>query len=136
MNTQEPIVEKKGGFGKKWILIAGVGLGLMCICLVIIGGIAAIPSLLDIPGVGSDNYTGIADEQLKSDVLTMISQVEGCPTTSIFSGSMLLSPDQSTDGSWVEIWQVDACGASHMYSITFTPDGVGGTYFSISRTDQ
>ncbi|MBI3167063.1 MAG: hypothetical protein HYZ22_01185 [Chloroflexi bacterium] len=135
MDTQEPIVEKKAGSGKKWLLIAGVGLGLMCICLVAIGVIAG-PSLLTMTGFGGENYTGIASKQLKYDVLNAISEAEGCATVSLSSGQMMLRPEQSTDGSWVEIWQVLVCGESQLYSITFTPDGVGGTYFSITRTDQ
>lgn len=135
MEANETSVEKKASTGKKWLLIGGAAFGLICICLVIIG-VIAVPSLLKMTGSGGGSYSGNADEQLKNDVLAAISDAEGCPTASIFSSQMMMRPEQSADGSWVEIWQVSACGASHMYSITFTPDGVGGTFFSATRMDE
>lgn len=137
MNTGQTVDKRRGS--KRWILIAGAGLGLICICLVVIG-IMAVPSRLNAIGIGSGSYSGIASEQLKSDVLSAISEAEqsqsGCATVSLFSGQMMLHPGQSDDGSWIEIWQVNACNESHLYTISFTPDGIGGTYFSITRTDN
>ena len=138
MNIEQVATEKKTAGSKKWILIALGGVILMCICLVVFG-VMAIPSILRMSDEVS-SYSGIASEQLKSDVLSAISDAErsqnGCTTVSLYSGQMMLRPEQSGDGSWVEIWQVNACGESHLYSVSFTPDGFGGTYFSVTRTDE
>lgn len=135
MDTTQTATDKKPGSNKKWIVIAAIAaLGLACICIIIIGAIA-IPPLLEAASNGDGNYSGIADEQLKSDVLTAISKAENCPTVSLYSGQMMMPPEHSSDGSWIEIWHVLPCGESHLYSITFTPDGVGGTYFSATRAD-
>ncbi|GAB1471082.1 hypothetical protein MASR2M66_19600 [Chloroflexota bacterium] len=135
METTQTVTNQKAGSSKKWILIGGAALALICLCLVIIGALV-IPPLLKAASNGSSNYSGIASEQLKFDVLTAISKAEGCPTVSLNSGQMMMRPEQSSDGSWNEIWRVSVCGESRLYSITFTPDGVGGTYFSVNRTDQ
>ncbi|HAX69019.1 MAG: hypothetical protein KJZ72_19095 [Anaerolineales bacterium] len=138
MSIEQTATEKKTAGSKKWLLIALGGVMLICICLVAFG-VMAIPSIMRMSNEAS-SYSGIASEQLKSDVLSAISDAErsqnGCTTVSLFSGQMMLRPEQSGDGSWVEIWQVNACGESHLYSVSFTPDGVGGTYFSVTRTDE
>lgn len=135
MNTDQAVKEKEPNSGKKWILIIGAGLALICICLVIVG-VIAVPSLLRMTESNISNYSGIASEQLKNDVLAAISESQGCSSVSLFSGQMMMAPEQSTDGSWIEIWQVLVCSESHMYSITFTPDGVGGTFFSAERMNE
>jgi hypothetical protein len=137
MNSEAP-VQNNPPKAKKWILpIAGAFIAL-CVC-VAAATVIIIPKIMNI-WQSVSTYSGIADEQLKADTLQAIASAEqtnyGCDSVSLFRGSMLLSPDKTDDGSWVEIWQILACGESHMYSITFTPDGVGGTYFSVSRMDH
>ncbi|RZP35139.1 hypothetical protein EXW69_00980 [Francisella tularensis subsp. mediasiatica] len=34
---------------------------------------------------------------------------------------------------WQEVWSVDACDKNYHFPITFTGDGVGGTYWSIGK---
>lgn len=136
MNSEAP-VQNNPPKAKKWILpIAGAFIAL-CVCVAAAAVILA-PKVMNIFQSAS-TYSGIASEQLKADTLQVIALVEqtyGCDSVSLFSGKIFLSPDKTDDGSWVEIWQILACGESHMYRITFTPDGVGGTYFSVSRMDQ
>ncbi|GAB4402139.1 MAG: hypothetical protein OHK003_29350 [Anaerolineales bacterium] len=135
MSTDQTIIEKKASTSKKWFLIGGAGFILICACLIIVG-VMTVPLLLKTAGLGSGNYSGIASEQLKNDVLAAISNAEVCSTVSLFSGQMMTRPEQSADSSWAELWQVVACNESHLYTISFTPDGIGGTYFSITRTDN
>ncbi len=35
-------------------------------------------------------------------------------------------------GKWLEVWTIDRCGSPISYSVEFTADGAGGTYFGIS----
>ncbi|QLE79992.1 hypothetical protein FLM55_06195 [Francisella sp. Scap27] len=37
---------------------------------------------------------------------------------------------------WGETWNVNACNKSYMFPITFTGDGVGGTYWSIGKVTE
>lgn len=127
--------ERKTSFTKKWLLPGGALVVFICICLVAVS-ILAVPSLLNAGRLKTVNYSGIASEQLKNDVLNEISKATGCSAVSLVSGEIMLQPDQSTDGTWIEVWQVMACKDSQLYSISFTPDGVGGTYFSATRADQ
>lgn len=124
---------------KTWIFFAaGCAIALLCICLAA-GAFLVLPAIANI-GQSTVSYEGIADEQLKADTLQLITQYEqaqsGCNDVTLFIGNTMTRPEQSEDGSWIETWQVNACGESHLYSITFTPDGVGGTYISISPIDQ
>ena len=124
---------------KTWIFFAaGCAIALLCICLAA-GVFLVLPAIANI-GQSTVSYEGIADEQLKADTLQLITQYEqaqsGCNDVTLFIGNTMTRPEQSEDGSWIETWQVNACGESHLYSITFTPDGVGGTYISISPIDQ
>jgi hypothetical protein len=123
---------------RKWIaLAAGDALALLCLCLA--AAFIILPAVANI-GQSTVSYNGNADEQLKSDTLNLIAQYEqaqnGCGNVTLFIGNMTLRPEQTGDGSWSEIWQVNACGESHMYNIAFTPDGAGGTYISLTPIDQ
>jgi hypothetical protein len=123
---------------KTWIVLAAGGaLALLCVCLVA-AAFLVLPAVANI-GQSTVSYEGNADEQLKTDTLQLIAQYEqaqgGCNDVTLFIGNMMTRPEQTEDGSWSEMWQVNACGESHLYSITFTPDGVGGTYISASRID-
>lgn len=136
LETQAPQQAKS----KKWIFLAiGGALVLLCLCLSA-AAVIVLPRLAKNISQLITSYKGIADEQLKSDTLNLITQYEqatyGCGNVTLFAGIMMLRPDQTNNGSWSEIWQVIACGASHMYNITFTPDGAGGTYISASQIDD
>lgn len=139
MNLEQPLSETKPSTNKKWIFIGLGGLAFVCICLIIVG-VFAVPAIMQFVSNGGETYSGIADEKLQSDTLNLIMQYEqaqnGCNDVTLFLGNMMLRPEQTSDGSWSEIWQVNACSASHMYNITFTPDEVGGTYISVSPIDQ
>jgi hypothetical protein len=122
-------------------MIAGV-LTILCCCLTIVVltfGVIFF-STLDSISVNGEVYSGLADDQLKNDTLNGIKQYEasqsGCKDVSLFLGSMITSPASSVDGSWLEEWQVNVCGESHLYSVAFTPSPGGGTDFSITRIDQ
>jgi len=120
------------------VLVMGGALALLCLCIVA-AAFFVVPSLANL-SQSAVSYNGIADSQLKSDTLNLIKQYEqernGCQDVTLFLGNMMLRPEQTNDGSWSEIWQVNACDESHMYNITYTPDGVGGTYISVSPMDQ
>lgn len=140
MDLESPVPQRPAK-SKTWIFFAaGCAIALLCICLVIFLAIAnvALPAIANI-NQSTVSYEGIADEQLKADTLRLLSQYEqtqsGCTNVTLFIGNMMTRPEQSEDGSWIETWQVNACGESHLYSITFTPDGVGGTYISASQID-
>ncbi len=141
IETNQP-PEKKSN--NKVLIIIGVVV-LLCCCAAIVGVIAyrtlasTVQSVNDqiLEGLG---YSGIADELLKSDVITAIAGYEesqtGCTDVSLIGGQVFLSPEQSGDGSWVETWQVSACGESHLYSVTFTPAPEGGTNFEVRPLEQ
>lgn len=123
---------------KTWVILAiGGALALLCLCLA--AAFIILPAAANI-GQSTVSYNGIADEQLKSDTLNLIAQYEqaqnGCNNVTLFIGNLMLRPEQTGDGSWSEIWQVNACGESHMYNIAFTPDGAGGTYISLTPIGQ
>jgi hypothetical protein len=127
-----PQVEKKKN--NKVLLIAGVLLALCC-CVTVIG--AAVYTILK-PGAQTIyeqtfSYTGNADDQLKSDVLNLIAESNGCSDVTLINGQIFLNPG---DGSWTETWQVNVCGESQLLSISFSPSPLGGTDFSISRMDN
>jgi len=44
----------------------------------------------------------------------------------VFSPSGILM-----SGTWREVWTIDRCGSPVRYSVEFTADGAGGTYFGI-----
>src|SRR5258706_5172439 len=124
MESQPP-AEKKNN--NKIIIIVGVVL-LVCVCAVVIlvAALAILGPAIQktsqkmVEGVG---YSGIADEQLKTDVLNALTDFEtkqnNCSDVSLLGGQLILSPDQTSDHSWTATWQLNACGASHLYSITF-----------------
>jgi hypothetical protein len=140
MENQNTSASSGAGSSKLWWIIGGVVL--VCCCLSIIALVVAGPAVMGVFNSISQSgglYSGIADEQLKSDVLNAIagyeSETGGCSDVKLFNGQLIASPDQSSDGSWVEMWQVSSCGESHLYSIVFTPSPGGGTDFSVTRAD-
>lgn len=141
METNPP-TEKKSN-NRVWIIVASVIA--LCCCLAVVG-IAALnilgPAVANVNQQVQDqiSYTGIADEVLKNDVITAIAKFEesntGCTDVQLLGGTVTLAPDQSGDGSWLETWQVLACGESQLYSVAFTPSPAGGTDYSVSRIDE
>ncbi|MBI3161560.1 MAG: hypothetical protein HYZ23_03585 [Chloroflexi bacterium] len=138
METQ-PSAEKNKG--NKMILIVGaIMLACLCLAVSVIAVLTIIgPSVRDVSreipeGLG---YTGIADEQLRNDVMDAITAFQAgqnnCQNVSLLSGEIRTAPDQTSDGSWVENWQVDACGVSYFYDVIFTPSPLGGTNFSVTE---
>ncbi len=128
---------------KNYVPFIIAGVALLCCCLVVVAAVGytlivgrTFNSVSENGGV----YNGLADELLKTDALNAIKQYEasesGCKDVSLFLGSVITPPASSADGSWLEEWQVNACGESHLYSVAFTPSPGGGTDFSITRIDQ
>jgi hypothetical protein len=141
MDTEDSLADGQPKSRKVWFVAGGIVLA--CFCLAALTAMVAGPAILSIfssVSSGGGMYSGIASEQLKADVLNAIIQYEssanGCADVSLFLGQMIGSPDQTADGSWTEMWQVSACGASHLYSISFTPAAGGGTDFSVLPADQ
>lgn len=138
MEDNQPI-EKKGT--NKILIIVGV-LILLCACIVVISAAAFIVLKPALQSVNEQafGYTGIASEELKSDVLKAISDNEtslnGCSDITMINGHMFLRPEQTGDGSWTETWQVMVCDESRLYSISFVPSPLGGTDFTVTRIDQ
>ena len=120
-------------------VIAGI---LLCCCVI---GAAAFFMLNSNPlgnltgGASDSSYSGRADELLRSDTMLAIAGYEasayGCETPTLAAGQVMIPPAQSSD-AWVEVWTVDACGATHTYEVTFTPSPGGGTDYSVSPLDQ
>jgi hypothetical protein len=138
METNQP-VEKKGK--NKALIIVGT-IFVLCLCFTVTGVAAYMALRPAVQGVNEQafGYTGIASEQLKSDVLKGIAENEaslnGCSDVTLVNGHMFSGPEQSVDSSWTETWQVMVCGESRLYSISFTPSPLGGTDFSVTRLDQ
>lgn len=134
METNQTVEKKKNN---KTLIIVGAIL-LLCLCVTVIGAVAYIT--LQKVSEQAFGYTGIASEQLRSDVLKGIAENEtsqnSCSDITLVNGRMFLSPEQSGDGSWIEMWQVMVCGESRLYSISFIPSPLGGTDFSVNRLDQ
>ena len=131
METIPPVEKKKNN---KALIIVGVIL-LLCCCITMIG--VATYAILK-PGAQTMyeqafSYTGNADDLLKSDVLKLIAESNGCSDVTLLNGRIFLTPG---DGSWTEMWQVNVCGESQLFSIGFTPSPLGGTDFSVNRADQ
>jgi len=115
---------------------------LACCCLLVVAISAAGFLFMNIRSSASTSalpYAGRADDLLKQNALDAIQGYEssknGCRDVSLLAGQVLVAPD-SGSSPWKESWQVLACGASHLYTITFTPSPGGGTDFSIHSDDQ
>jgi hypothetical protein len=142
MGTLESTGAKTGsGRNRLWLILGGVLLA--CCCVAAIGAVLAGPAIMKIinsAAEGGSLYSGRADALLKQDTLNLIGTYESaqydCTDVSLFIGQVLLAPEQTGDGSWSEMWQVNACGASHLYSVTFTPSADGGTDISVSPAEQ
>lgn len=138
METLEPVEKKRNNK----VLIIVVVLAALCACAAVVSAAAYIVLKPVLQSVNEQafGYTGIASEELKSDVLKALSDNEtslnGCSDVSLINGHMFLRPEQTEDGSWTETWQVMVCGESRLYSILFVPSPLGGTDFSASRIDQ
>lgn len=122
METNQPVMKKKNN---KILIIVGAIL-LLCLCVTVTGAIAYI-TLQRMNG-----YIGIASEGLKSDVIKIVAESNGCSDVTLINEHMFL---QSGDGSWIETWPVMVCGESCLYSISFTPSPLGGTDFSVKSLD-
>lgn len=141
VENQNPVVPGPQKVNRTWIIVAVVVV--LCCCLTVVAlaaGLIIMRSSGSPSPIIGGSYNGMADSLLKSDTLNTIAQYEtsqsGCTDVSLFSGTVVLPPDPSADGSWQEAWQVDVCGESHLYSVSFTPSPAGGTDFSIERIDQ
>jgi hypothetical protein len=119
-------------------IIAGVVV--LCCCL-IVAGAAGVLILRSAPGGVStlDSYDGIADAELLTDTMNLISaqeSSEGCENITLAAGEVVNPPQADLGGVWTEMWQISACGESHLYAVTFSPDPAGGTNIYALRADQ
>ena len=142
METQTPIQSEPAPPKKsKLLIIIGVAAGiLLCCCMVMIAVLALNwNSLSDFMKGGGDTYSGRADESLREDALNLIGIYEeaklGCADLSLVEGQMISSSELTSDDSWKETWQVNACGEMHQYTVTFTPSPGSGTDISIKPGD-
>jgi len=148
MESQPP-VEKKNN--KIFIIIGVVVVICLCVAVVSVAALAIlVPAIQKTsqqveqqvqPLQQENGYAGIADQQLQSDVLTAITGYEAkqnnCSDVTLASGKVLdLTPNRTSADPWVETWQINACGTSHLYSITFTPSPQGGTDYSVKQLDK
>ena len=135
-HTSPPAAQPKSN--RSWLIVGGVVL--VCCCLAALAAIVLGPTISGLFGSGGGLYSGRADDVLKHDVLQVIANYElaqhDCSEVSLLLGSTTVSPEQSGDGSWTEMWQVMACNASHLYSISFVPSPQGGTDFSVTPLEQ
>jgi hypothetical protein len=139
MAEQTSIPVEKPKSNRTWLIVAGVVL--FCCCITAIAAILAWPTITSLLGSGTPGtYSGRADAILKQDVLNAIANYEasqnGCSEVTLFMGQDAPGSGQTGDGSWTELWQILACGESHLYEITFTPSPQGGTDFSATPLDQ
>ena len=137
-NAENSPLPAKPKSNRTWLIVGGIVL--ICCCLAVLAVIVLGPTITSLLGSGAGFYSGRADEVLKQDVLTAIANYElaqyGCSDVSLLLGSTTTTPEQSGDGSWTEVWQVRACDASHLYSVSFVPSPQGGTDFSATPLDQ
>jgi hypothetical protein len=114
---------------------------LVCALLVIAAGVVIIPNLgrFSIPKSPEGyRYSGIASVELQSEATKLILEQEkalGCDTISLTSVEVLNLPQDVIDASWGEMWQMDACGETHPYLVTFVPDPAGGIKVSAQRAE-
>ena len=119
-------------------LIIGIVVAVVLCCCVVIAAAVVIFSLKGGKGISLPSYSGIADAELRTDTMKLLGQQEattGCDNISLAS-AQVMSPPQAAGGAWIENWQISACGESHLYAITFTPDPAGGTNIQAHRADQ
>ena len=142
METEQPVAVKKNNLP----LIIGAVAIVLCCCVVVVGAaiylfvtLSSVSNSVTVPLPNDTQYLGNADELLRSDTLKAIADHEysqtGCSDVTLFSGVMNLAPDQTSDGSWSEVWEIDACGDYHKYDVVFTPTPDGGTDFSVTPSD-
>jgi len=119
-------------------LIIIIAVVLLCCCLVVV----AAAALLLINGGGRvslPSYSGIADAELRTDTMNLIGQqeaIDGCENITLSSAKVVNQPQADAGGVWTEMWQINACGESHLYAVTFSPDPAGGTNIYALRADQ
>lgn len=135
-----PAPEKKSKLPLIIGIIAGI---LLCCCILGIAAYLLGGSFLSNPmdkGSDVDGYAGRADELLRNDTMLAIAGYEGssygCDNPTLVTGQVTVQPLEGGGaegaGLWVEVWNVEACGAVHSYEITFIPSPGGGTDYSIT----
>lgn len=77
----------------------------------------------------------IADSRLKNDTYNMVSvftKAKGCEKIEKVK-TQIVQPASGLPNrmSWKERWTVYGCNKEFAYDVTYTGDGVGGTFFSI-----
>lgn len=137
MESQKPLSASSRKSNRETLFV------IACICLLCCCGSISVlivfPPILSVIGQvnGSNPYTGIADREIKKNAMEFIQNYEstalGCNDVQLLAGEVSILPDQSSDGSWSEIWKVDACGEEHLYGVKFTPFSSGETGIDIFR---
>jgi len=115
---------------------------LVCLFLAVVAGVVVIPNLgrFSIPeSPDGYRYSGIASIELQDEATKLIQEQEkalGCDTISLTAVEVLNLPQDVIDASWAEVWEMDACGETHSYAVTFTPDPAGGINVSALRMEN
>ena len=76
---------------------------------------------------------GLGDALLKSAVWSTLldrQRRQGC--LEVASRAIQIARIDQAGGFWVEDWTVQACGRTTVFQVTFRPDPVGGTLYSIA----
>jgi hypothetical protein len=135
----EPVIETAVP-KKNFVPFIIAGLVLLCCCLV---GVGAVGMLIYSSNSGETSilpsYDGIADAELRTDTMNLIGtqeSSEGCDNITLAGAEVINPPQSELGGVWTEMWQISACGESHLYAVTFSPDPAGGTNIYALRADQ
>lgn len=104
--------------------------GLLAIAFSMLAGCASSPS---VPFAGNT----AAGKQLSSDVYKMLAlytHAQGCKTVNAVH-TVVVEPPAGAPGliKSKERWTLTGCNQQFVYAVSFREDGVGGTYFSVSK---
>ena len=95
--------------------------------------------IADISSGNADIFTGIsgASATLKNDALALILGALKCESASeVDTNIIYIDQDFSENHVWgEEEWKITACSETSLYLVTFTGDGVGGTYINAELID-
>ncbi len=96
--------------------------------------------IADISSGNADIFTGEsgASTTLKNDTLALVLGILKCESASEVDTKIIyIDQDFSENHVWgKEEWKVTACSETSLYLITFTGDGVGGTYVNAEPLDS
>jgi hypothetical protein len=129
-----------------WFILGGVILVCCCVVAFVILAVGFLgPSIgnvfsqvqsgVEAPSGGSVTETGSLAPQRAQDVVWQriqgLEKAFGCDSPALSAISVTSEPGST--GEWMEAWEVDSCGSSISYTVTFTPQSDGTLNYGIER---